>query len=37
VNWLTVNTNVASSNLFNVIDPGASNFMYRFYRAVELP
>jgi hypothetical protein len=37
VDWLTLSTNIAPSNSFYLIDPGASNFLYRFYRAVELP
>ena len=37
IDWLTLSTNIAPSNTFYLIDPGASNFLYRFYRAVELP
>ena len=37
INWVALSTNVAPSNSFYLIDPGASNFMYRFYRTVELP
>jgi uncharacterized repeat protein (TIGR03806 family) len=37
INWVTLSTNIAPSNSFYLIDPGATNFMYRFYRAIELP
>jgi hypothetical protein len=37
INWVTLNTNTAASNSFYLADPGATNFSYRFYRAIELP
>ena len=36
-NWVSVNTNVPASSPFSLIDPGAPNFRYRFYRSVQLP
>jgi hypothetical protein len=36
-NWTSLSTNLALTNVFNFIDPGASTSLYRFYRALELP
>jgi PA14 domain/Chitobiase/beta-hexosaminidase C-terminal domain len=37
VNWVPVSTNVPPATIQNLIDPGATNFPTRFYRAVQLP
>jgi hypothetical protein len=35
IDWTLLSTNLASTNLFYLIDPGASNFPYRFYRVLQ--
>jgi len=37
INWVSLSTNIAPSNSFYLVDPNATNFMYRYYRAIELP
>jgi hypothetical protein len=32
VEWLNISTNVANGDFINLLDPGATNFPYRFYR-----
>jgi uncharacterized repeat protein (TIGR03806 family) len=36
-NWLPVGTNVPVSSPFQLMDPRAGNYPYRFYRAVQTP
>jgi hypothetical protein len=36
-NWISLDTNLAPSDTFNFLDPSASNFPARFYRAFQLP
>ena len=35
VTWVPISTNLAVTNLFNLVDPGATNYPYRFYRVVQ--
>lgn len=37
INWVPVNTNVPASSPFQLADPQAGLYQYRFYRAVQLP
>lgn len=37
VHWVSLNTNVAPSNMTMYLDIDATNFPVRFYRAIELP
>jgi uncharacterized repeat protein (TIGR03806 family) len=33
--WTPISTNTAVTNLFNLVDPNAANFPYRFYRVLQ--
>jgi hypothetical protein len=35
INWTPLITNLATTNVFNLFDPEASNFQYRFYRVLQ--
>jgi PA14 domain/Chitobiase/beta-hexosaminidase C-terminal domain len=37
LNWVSLGTNIAPANVFNVIDAGASNYPQRFYRITGQP
>jgi hypothetical protein len=37
LDWSPLSTNLATTNLFNLVDPRASNFPARFYRVIQLP
>jgi mono/diheme cytochrome c family protein len=34
INWIPISTNLAPANQFDLFDPNASNFTYRFYRII---
>ena len=36
-NWLTISTNIATSNSFNFVDPQAGANQQRFYRVMQMP
>jgi uncharacterized repeat protein (TIGR03806 family) len=33
--WIPISTNTAQTNFFNLVDPKATNFPYRFYRVMQ--
>jgi hypothetical protein len=35
MDWIPISTNPAGGSLFDLVDPGASNYSYRFYRALQ--
>ncbi|HZV36384.1 MAG TPA: chitobiase/beta-hexosaminidase C-terminal domain-containing protein, partial [Verrucomicrobiae bacterium] len=35
INWTTLKTNLATTNMFNLMDSASSNYPYRFYRILE--
>jgi uncharacterized repeat protein (TIGR03806 family) len=35
INWIPLSTNLATTNIFNLLDHGASNYPYRFYRTMQ--
>ncbi|MDB6020939.1 MAG: hypothetical protein JWQ04_796, partial [Pedosphaera sp.] len=35
INWVPVSTNVAASDVFNLLDTNAAGFPYRFYRVIQ--
>ncbi len=37
VHWTSLGTNLAPNNVFNLMDPSATNLPYRFYRLTGLP